>query len=92
MSSRLTADVNQPKQDAYVNNLPVDYSFARNVNAYTGEYYEPDPFEFLVLEDASAKQFDNSGKVFLGTKDQQASVFDKWGDAGEFARIAGGIG
>ena len=68
------------------------FNFTKSFNAFTGEPYEKDPFEFLVLEDASAKQFVNGGKVFIGTKDQQASVFDKWGDAGEFARIAGGIG
>lgn len=82
----------QPISKKNINSINnTDFNFNKNFNAFTGEPYERDPFEFLVLEDASAKQF-GDGKVFFGIKDEPVSIFDKWGDSEQFARITGGIG
>ena len=68
-----------------------NYNTVRNVNAYTGEYYEKDKYSFLVLEDNSAKQF-GDGLVFLGQSNILSSEYDKWDGGENFRRIAGGIG
>jgi hypothetical protein len=68
-----------------------EYNINRNVNAFTGEYYESDKFAFLTLEENSSKQFGND-TVFLGFQNTLVSIYDKWGGAENFRRVTGGIG
>jgi len=91
IESRFVAYTNNVRRDVkrFLHNK--EYNTVRNLNAYTGEYYEKDKFAFLVLEENSAKQF-GDGTVFLGLEDVPVSVYDKWDGAQNFRRIAGGIG
>lgn len=90
--NRFVAFTKVPKITDPTKNKNLLYDFSRNLNAYTGEYYTPDTYSFLVLERNSAKQFSNEKNVFLGLNNAEATPFDKWGDEEEFARITGGIG
>jgi hypothetical protein len=92
MDSIAIAYVDQPGPTKAENENNAPYDGARNVNAYTGEYYTPDSFSLFALEDASALQFGSNVVLMSLGAGVNSEVVENWGSIEEFLRVTGGIG